>query len=523
VLVLGVLLGWHSVGTTHPAAAADPPLLGMSVRTSTLEARFLRQRTEQEPVSARMLDSNVTGMQSTVTATRLRVIPDPTAIRFELINSGDVHSQTTGIHPQALIETTGNHHFEIIKPMWFDGERFLTNRSHGTIQAATTPNRVQSAAGARMPLLQPLGDRVAWNQVLRRQPLIDRAAAEQVSADVLPKVDRIIEENFQQAARDWDRSRRELNQVFGQPLRWSASSTEQALMVTAAPVATSTSSSQLVAGDIAKSLQLAEGDDVVLSLSESAVAAVIARHFPGGRRLTDARLQELQTLLQSAVEQPLNVGELLQSLEQMRQSEGTPATLFTVELAKPDPVAVRFVGGDVRVTVRFQVHPRLGASSGWMAANFHLHGQSISPEVWAVALSSADVGEAPDDSGRVGLPQSVDRSRAVRSSKRPTDEAADGTPELVIPGTSLSGQAPANDSNDVTTVQAGTAWNTIVSAAVQSLAGRMPPVKLPREMETAGLIPEGPRVRLRSIESDRGVLRCSLRLVDRTSVAAQVP
>ncbi len=47
-----------------------------------------------------------------------------------------------------------------------------------------------------MPLLGPLSDRVAWNEVLRRTPQINQAVAEDVSRDVLPKINRLIDEDF---------------------------------------------------------------------------------------------------------------------------------------------------------------------------------------------------------------------------------------------------------------------------------------------------------------------------------------
>ena len=180
-----VLLAVGYVFITRPVFAQEPPstptatpLFGFAIRNALMEERFHRTRNEQEAVSKLLMNTNVTGSQSTVTETRLRIVPDEKSLRFELLNSGAVTSQTTGFNSQATVDSIGQHHFEITKPLWFDGKTFLTLPAHGTIRASQTPQRVLSTAGATMPLLGPLSDRVAWNEVLRRTPQINQAVAE---------------------------------------------------------------------------------------------------------------------------------------------------------------------------------------------------------------------------------------------------------------------------------------------------------------------------------------------------------
>ena len=92
----------------------EQPYFGVAIRKALVEERFSRQRIEQEPVSTSLMNTSVTGMQSTVTETRLRFIPDQNLIRFELLNSGDVTSRTTGINRQAMVDSTGQHHFDVV-------------------------------------------------------------------------------------------------------------------------------------------------------------------------------------------------------------------------------------------------------------------------------------------------------------------------------------------------------------------------------------------------------------------------
>ncbi|RLS42466.1 MAG: hypothetical protein DWH78_00730, partial [Planctomycetota bacterium] len=63
---------------SEPAVAqqASSALFGITLRNDFLESRFTRTRTEEQPVSKLLMESNVTGSQSTVTETRLRIVPD---------------------------------------------------------------------------------------------------------------------------------------------------------------------------------------------------------------------------------------------------------------------------------------------------------------------------------------------------------------------------------------------------------------------------------------------------------------
>ena len=169
--------------TLPQAVAQQPaqPFFGITIRNATLEQRLVRTRTDQEPVATNILGSDVQGQQTTTTETRLRIVPDAGSMRFDVVSTGNVSSQTTGINPQVMIDSTGKHHFEITKPFWFNGKTFLTKPGYGTIQASQAPQRVVSAVGSRMPLLRPLSDRVAWEQVTRRQAEINQAVAEDVT------------------------------------------------------------------------------------------------------------------------------------------------------------------------------------------------------------------------------------------------------------------------------------------------------------------------------------------------------
>ncbi len=487
------------------AQAADHPFLGVTLRNSLLERRFSRKRSEEEPVSTSLLNSSVTGRQSTVTETRLRIVPDPNLIRFELLNSGDVTSQTTGINRQALVDSSGHHHFDVIKPMSFDGRIFLTLPCHGTIQASQTPNRVVSAAGAAIPLLSQFGDRVAWNEVMRRQPQINRAVAEDVARDVLPKIDTAIDKEFAKLGREWESLRRQTNAaVGGMPLRWSARSTETtvALWTDSVPTADSSSRSPV----ISEPTTLGDHEEIVMFVSEEAVAALLLRHVPKGLRITDSQMQKLQPATSDNDVEPLTVRSLLKLAAELRTGESGEAALFTLEFAQEKPFEVRFVDGDVRVISTFQIHLKTGSSSGWMTTSFNLRGKGLPDDRWTVAVRNVEVGESSSAESGIAA-ERVDESPAM----------------FVIPSEPDNrNDSPQDDSGQpvVTTVESGTVWMTVVRSAAESLAEKLPPVRLPLEFDGSEFAPGLPRLRLSRIESAGGMLRVSLRIAERRPVAS---
>ena len=488
---------------TASAVAQQPsrPLVGISLRNAFLEGRFSRTRTEEEPVSKSLLGSNVTGTQSTVTETRLRIVPDSKSLKFELLNTGDVTSQTTGFNPQATVDSLGNHHFEVTKPLWFDGAVFLTLPAYGSVQAFQTPQRVFSTAGANMPLLSPLTNSIAWNQVRRRGPEINQVVAEDVSRDVLPKIDRIIDADIARLQRDWQTLQNSVDTAFNtRSLKWSARSGQRSIVVWAHETqdAPSLTDESLVVPAVPReAVSRSEDESAAFFVSEDAVAALVTQYFPRGLKLTDTQLQQLATAAGDIEQGDASLLTLQKILGRICRLEPAESQLFTLEFSPDRPVEVRFADGDVRVSSTFQIHPRLGASSGWMTTTFNLRGKRLTSDTWTVAVRSVDVGEISEDA-----PSSFTEA-----------EAAPEMP-LIIPTKASGEDSGVTSPEDVTTVQAGTAWMPIVRNAAESLAEKIPPVKLPIQFDGSEFVPGAPEFRLGKIDSANGMLRVGLRAVE---------
>lgn len=483
-------------GIPHSVAFAQEvgrPLFGFAIRSSVLENRFSRQRNEQESISKFLLNSDVTGCQSTVTDTSVRIVPDEQSLRFDFLNSGDVTSQTTGINRDALVDSIGKHHFEITKPFWFDGSVFLTLPGHGTIQASNTPQRVVSAVGMAMPLLSPLTDRVAWDEVIRRQPEINQVVAEDVSRDVLPKIDRLTDGEFARLGREWKVIQQQASAAFGRTsLQWAARSTDSyAAVWTYTDQSGGRPSFRVPIPEAVR--QFGTTDEIVVFTSEDAVESLLSQYFPAGLKLTDAQLRKLQVGSEDvAAETEFSMEQLKNRIAGIASPDPAEAGLFTVEFSPENPVEVEFVNGDVRVTTKFQIIPLLGAPSGWMTTSFNLRGKRLPDHCWTVAVRSLDVGTATGASSNIAA-----------------GEDAEMPPTIIIPSGDENAQEPG-----VTTVQTGTAWVQIVRSAATSLAENIPPIKLPLEFDGSVAVPGSPRLRLSRIDSANGMLRVALKIVD---------
>lgn len=500
LLMIHVVAAGTARAQENAAAITSRPLFGFAIRNALMEERFHRTRNEQEAVSKLLMNTNVTGSQSTVTETRLRIVPDDKSLRFDLLNSGHVTSQTTGFNRQATVDSVGQHHFEITKPLWFDGRTFLTLPAHGTIQASQTPQRVLSTAGATMPLLGPLSDRVAWNEVLRRTPQINQAVAEDVSRDVLPKINRLIDEDFASLQKDVTNAQRKIESIFGSTrLRWCSRSTKEVVSVWSVDQSLYPDGSVLALP--AESGAFRNDESVVAYVSENSIESLLAQYFPAGLKLTDKQLQKLELPEEGfAASSVLSPDRLMSIIASLRSAASEDAALFTLELAQKNPFQVKFVDGDIRLMTTFQIHPKGGAASGWMTTTFNLRGKRLSDNEWTIAIRDVDVGESGS-------------SLAAESFHEPTEQ-------LIIPASTEEDGQPAVDQADVTTVQAGTVWIPIIRNAAQSLAEKIPPVRLPLEFDVAAIVPGAPRFRLAKIDSSNGILRVGLRALSSDAVAS---
>ncbi|MFM7057464.1 MAG: hypothetical protein ACKO2P_11145 [Planctomycetota bacterium] len=400
-----MLMAFVRLPFVHAQQQASPAA-SLLIRSTVLEQILKDSRSEQQPVAKNLLQSDVIGCQTTLTESRLHIVPNSQPLQFHVQTSGTVSSQTTGVNPQAVVQSQGNHRFQVIKPFWFDGRRFLTRPSHGTIEASQSPQRVFSAAGARMPILAPLTDQIAWNRVRRMQPQINQAVAMDLSSDVFPQVDRRVEQEFLGLQERWAQSQRFLQHWLPQQgLEWSATAQDDCVLLTTSaspdtrtPTAHRPDHTTLdgprFAPPLLPAATLQPAEDIVLTVSETALTDLAAAAFPGGTRVTDTQLQRLTELLPDLLTAHPDATARMAAVT---SDTSAPATFFTLELPPRQPLTVTCSDGDLKLSFRFRIVPLIGSDSGWMNTTVFLRGKRLDASSWTLTVRDAAVNSASDD------------------------------------------------------------------------------------------------------------------------------
>ena len=134
-------LAWFSGASASSVADASgmEEFARVSMRLRFLQHTWNRDVVEQDPVLSQVEDAQVSGHQTTSVRVRLSVSPGGQIAQLNLHGTGHVSSNTIGVTQQARVNSLGNHSFELIKPVFFDGRRFLTRRTHGQVIARTQP------------------------------------------------------------------------------------------------------------------------------------------------------------------------------------------------------------------------------------------------------------------------------------------------------------------------------------------------------------------------------------------------
>lgn len=497
-----------------PQAAAqriEEPLFEIAIRNATLEQRLVRTRTEQEPVATRILNSDVRGQQTTTIETRLRILPDAGAIRFEVVSVGDVSSRTSGVNPQARIDSSGQHHFEITKPFWFNGTSFLTQPGYGTIRASQSPRCVVSAVGAALPFLRPLSDRLAWEQVTRQQGEIDQAVAEDVTRTVLSKVDRTVDDEFAQLGRQLMGLQLQFESALRtSKLSWVARSSETSFFIAAMPQIPGVAEHDLFNPPSVKVSQLANGEEVAFTITDSVATSLLEQYIPGGLVLSDTQVERASKVWNSAGDEKWTFASLTQLFQAIERNASAEPDAYSIQLADVHPIAIRFDRGDVCLETSFQILPKDAAPSGWMKTTWRMRGRGVSADQWAVALHQVDVGDAENSIANADIhePERLPSNLELRIPSDTTFEPNHSSEP--VDSSSESGV----DEVHVTTVESGTVWRSVVEDATQSLLKQIPVATLPKEVDSPISLPGSPRIHLIRIESASGVLRAAFRLVD---------
>lgn len=453
VLVMAALPLTPDVSAASPDEFSEYARISMRLRF--LQQTWHRDLVEQDPVQTQVMDAQVTGQQTTSVAVRLTAEPGANMAHLYLHGSGSVQSNTAGFTREARVDSLGSHSFQLTKPVFFDGSQFLTSRCYGQVTASTQPVAVQTVVSG-VPLLGTLGERIAWSETLRRQPVTNSIVVQQVADDVVPEFNCKVDEELASANRSWAEMRQQFARLLpGRDVAWQAGSTGDGLTLKVgfqrAP-GTRSASRPLQHTTLRPDPQPRE--DLVVTLSDGMINELLQGLPLKGRTVSDNLLEELQTT---------DFGELFQdgSLQipaALQEAAAAPARIFSLQFASETPLEVLFERGTIDVVLRFRVIPTVGEASDLHRLTLKIGGGSAGPGQWSLRISDVEV--------------AVDEPQATESS-----------------------------------------LTEIIRTQARAMLVDQPPSELPRLariQEQTGL----PDLQLRGLRSRDGVLRASFELAD---------
>lgn len=151
---------------------------------------------EQKPgdIQDFILGAQVTGRQITDTKVRLDLLPSSDKARGAIVLNGVTQSQTTGVTPQAMVDTASQQQFRAIKEVFFDGMKFSTR--HAVVYARAQNQTMGAQTPLTGTLLGGIANRIAFRAAEKRQAEGEAIARDRVAERVFPEFDNGIDKRL---------------------------------------------------------------------------------------------------------------------------------------------------------------------------------------------------------------------------------------------------------------------------------------------------------------------------------------
>ncbi|GIX04238.1 MAG: hypothetical protein KatS3mg114_0107 [Planctomycetaceae bacterium] len=304
-------------------------------------------RTEQGQVQDFVLGANVGGWQITTSQLSIDLKPSADRVRFDLVLSGVVQSNTAGSTSEATIYSYGYHTFTARKEVQFDGQRFTLQPASINVVASTTPTgAVTNYSGG---LFGGIAERIALREAEANRPASEAHARMRVTERILPRFNKEAEESFaksqQRLEREWLSGLKEAG-IYPDSYRYQ--STHNALRVNARLM-----KEQELGGSKIPSWMLPEDRGATLAMHETVINNVIDEMGFAGKTMSEEELrQQIERFLSKALarEFKLRAEELVQPpSEEEAEEDRTPAK---VVFAEYDPLRIQLRDGQMILIIR---------------------------------------------------------------------------------------------------------------------------------------------------------------------------
>jgi hypothetical protein len=179
------------------ARPSGPANFRITVSEAFLNRLIAQDRIEPGPVRDFILGAEVTGRQTTVARLRADLVPSPNQARVALLLNGDVQSETTGVTPQAMIDTLGRQQFVGVKEVYYDGVQLTTR--HATVSIRAQNKTVGATTPLSGTLFGGLANRIAYSAAERQKAAGEAVARDRLAERLFPTFDGEIDERLAQA------------------------------------------------------------------------------------------------------------------------------------------------------------------------------------------------------------------------------------------------------------------------------------------------------------------------------------
>ena len=279
-----------------PRKVASPSNLCVSVSEAFLNRLVAREEVQPGAVRDNILGAEVTGRQTTTSRLKLDLVPSADQGRAAFVLTGDVQTMTTGVTPQAMIDTAGQQQFVAVKDVFFDGRLFSTK--HATVHVRARNQTLGAMTPLSGSLFGGLADRIAYRAAERRKPESEAIARDRVVEKVYPAFDGEIDKQLTTANQLLEQTaRKRLEAAKLAPTSCSVSTTDNRLTYAA-----------MIGSDAANALtspldgRLVGDGGLNLSLHESLLNDLIGRADLRGFQTTDKELKQQTELLLATLE-----------------------------------------------------------------------------------------------------------------------------------------------------------------------------------------------------------------------------
>ena len=269
-------------GSVRPVVG--PSNIRLSVSEKFLNRLIAREEVRPGEVQDHILGAQVTGRQTTTSRLKLDLLPSADQGRAALVLTGDVQSLTTGVTPQAMIDTAGQQQFVAVKDVFFDGRLFSTK--HATVYVRARNQTLGAMTPLTGTLFGGLADRIAYRAAERRKPESEAIARDRVVDKVYPEFDGEIDKKLSTANQQLEQTaRKQLEAVKLVPSTQSVTTTDHCLTY-AAMIGSATATASISPLDG----QLPGDGGLNLSIHDSLLNELIGRADLRGFQTTDKDL-----------------------------------------------------------------------------------------------------------------------------------------------------------------------------------------------------------------------------------------